>query len=96
VKHGSINATVPRDYEPDTLTFEQALEILAAKAAKEGPARSPRSGAEATATRAPAAKRATTRATRKAKDKSPPQKRQVRPSVKKKAATRHSAGRPRD
>jgi DNA topoisomerase-1 len=34
VKHGRINATVPRDYEPATLTLEQGLEILAAKSAK--------------------------------------------------------------
>jgi DNA topoisomerase-1 len=34
VKHGRLNATVPRDYEPSTLTLEQGLEILAAKSAK--------------------------------------------------------------
>ena len=34
VKHGRINATVPRDYDPDTLTLEQGLEILAAKSEK--------------------------------------------------------------
>jgi DNA topoisomerase I len=33
VKHGKINATVSRDYEPSQLTLEQALALLAAKAA---------------------------------------------------------------
>jgi DNA topoisomerase-1 len=34
VKHGRINATVTRDYDPDALTLEEALELLAAKSAK--------------------------------------------------------------
>ncbi len=34
VKHGKINATVPQDYDPEKLTLDEALEILAAKQAK--------------------------------------------------------------
>jgi DNA topoisomerase-1 len=34
VKHGSINATVPDDLDAQTLSLAQAVEILAAKAAK--------------------------------------------------------------
>jgi DNA topoisomerase I len=34
VKHGRINATVPQDYDPADLTLAQAVEILAAKAAR--------------------------------------------------------------
>ncbi len=36
VKHGKINATLPKDMTPETITFEQALELVAAKAAKGG------------------------------------------------------------
>jgi DNA topoisomerase-1 len=42
VKHGKLNATVPQDYDPETLTLEQALEILAAKQAKDGTGKKPR------------------------------------------------------
>ncbi|HWQ38947.1 MAG TPA: type I DNA topoisomerase [Burkholderiales bacterium] len=31
VRHGSVNATLPRDVDPEKLTLEQAVEILAAK-----------------------------------------------------------------
>jgi DNA topoisomerase-3 len=34
VKHGDLNATIAGDLDPATLTLEQALELLAAKAAK--------------------------------------------------------------
>jgi len=34
VRHGKINATLPRDVTPDSITLEQALELIAAKAAK--------------------------------------------------------------
>jgi DNA topoisomerase-3 len=33
VQHGKLNATLPRDVNPDTVTLEQAVELLAAKAA---------------------------------------------------------------
>jgi DNA topoisomerase I len=36
VKHGKLNATVSQDYDPATLTLEQALEILGSKQAKSG------------------------------------------------------------
>ena len=38
VNHGKINATLPRDLDPEAVTPEQALELIAAKAAK-GPAK---------------------------------------------------------
>ncbi len=34
VRHGKINATLPKDVSPDEITLEQALELIAAKAAK--------------------------------------------------------------
>lgn len=36
VKHGKINATLPKDRGPETITLEEALELIAAKAAKSG------------------------------------------------------------
>jgi len=36
VKHGGINATVPRDLKPEELTVEQAVSLLAERAAKNG------------------------------------------------------------
>ena len=36
VKHGKINATLPKDVTPETVTLEQAIELVNAKAAKGG------------------------------------------------------------
>ena len=36
VRHGKINATLPKGVSPDAITLEEALELLAAKAAKGG------------------------------------------------------------
>ena len=36
VKHNKINATIPKDEEPDSVTLERALELIAARAAKAG------------------------------------------------------------
>ena len=36
VKHGKINATLPKDVAPDAVTLDQAVELIAAKAAKGG------------------------------------------------------------
>ena len=34
VKHGRTNATLPKDFEVDDVTLEQAVELIAAKVAK--------------------------------------------------------------
>lgn len=34
VKHGRINATIPKDREPESITLEEAVELIAARAAK--------------------------------------------------------------
>ncbi len=53
VKHGEVNATLPKGISPEAVTLEEALGLLAAKAAREGtaktgPARSgPRASAKA-------------------------------------------------
>jgi len=36
VKHGKINATLPKDSDPQSVTLEQAVELIAAKAEKSG------------------------------------------------------------
>ncbi len=36
VKHGSVNATIPKDQNPDEITIEQAVELIAARVAKGG------------------------------------------------------------
>ena len=36
VKHNKINATIPKDEEPDSVTLERALELIAARSAKAG------------------------------------------------------------
>lgn len=35
VRHGKVNATLPKDISPDEITLEEALPLIAAKAAKE-------------------------------------------------------------
>jgi DNA topoisomerase-1 len=53
VNHGKVNATLPRGVEPESVTLEQALDLLAAKAAKPGARRARK--ASAAKSRAPAA-----------------------------------------
>jgi DNA topoisomerase-1 len=36
VKHGKTNATIPKDQDPQTVTLQQAVELIAARAAKAG------------------------------------------------------------
>jgi DNA topoisomerase-1 len=40
VKHGKINATLPKDRNPEEVTLAEAIELVAARAAK-GPAKKP-------------------------------------------------------
>ena len=73
VKHGDVNATVPERDQADALTLDDAVQLLAAKAAREGgpsfaraaasaPARAPAAKATKSAAK-PAARTATKRAT---------------------------------
>ena len=54
VKHGRTNATIPKDQDPKTLTLEQAIALIDAKAGKKAPAKK-----AATKKKAPAKKTAT-------------------------------------
>lgn len=66
VKWEKINATLPKDSDPETVTLEQALELISEKSAKKGVKR--KAPAKKTAARkAPAKKAATKKAPAKAK-----------------------------
>jgi len=58
VQHGKLRATLQKSQEPETLTLEEALELLTAKAAKELPAKKS-APAKKKAAKKPAAKKAT-------------------------------------
>ncbi|HAV33453.1 MAG TPA: type I DNA topoisomerase [Planctomycetaceae bacterium] len=63
VKHGSVNATVPKETDPASVTMEQALQWLAARAASGGKSAGRRGGA------ARGAKKAVKKAAKKAAGK---------------------------
>ena len=56
VKHGKINATIPKDTDPATVTLEQAVAMLAAKAAGGKKATAKKTAAKKTPAKKPAAK----------------------------------------
>jgi DNA topoisomerase-1 len=57
VQHGKIRATLPKIIEPESLTLDEALALLTAKAAKEAPAKKPAAKAKKTTTKKPAEKK---------------------------------------
>lgn len=68
VNHGKINATLPKSQDPDSLTLEQALVLIEAKAAASPSARKPArksASADGAAKKAPAKKTATKTAAKK-------------------------------
>jgi DNA topoisomerase-1 len=62
VKHGTINATLPKDITPEEITLDDALSLIAARVAK-GPAKKPvkKATAKPAAVKKPAAKKAATK-----------------------------------
>ncbi|MCD6705908.1 MAG: type I DNA topoisomerase [Thiobacillus sp.] len=70
VKHGSTNATLPKDITPEEITLDEALALIAARVAK-GPAKKPvkkkvaakPAAADAAETKKPAVKKAATKKT---------------------------------
>jgi DNA topoisomerase-1 len=62
VKHGKINATIPKDRDPEQVTLEEALELIAARAAKDPGKRSAKKVAKKTAAKKTAKKSARKRA----------------------------------
>ncbi|MEM9739459.1 MAG: type I DNA topoisomerase [Pseudomonadota bacterium] len=57
VKHGKTNATIPKDIAPDTITLEQAVELVNARAAKPPKKKKPAAKKKPTAKKKPAAKK---------------------------------------
>ena len=77
VKWGKVNATLPKEVQPETVTLEEALPLIAAKASKGGKKAAPKKAAakapakkaaakKTTAKKAPAKKPAAKSATKKA------------------------------
>ncbi len=93
-RHGKINATLPKGISADEITLEEALELIAAKAAKGGTGKTTRKPAAKAktatkTTKAKAAPKATKPATRKAaaeKVAKPATKNVAKPASKKSAA----------
>ncbi len=94
VKHGTTNATLPKDITPEEITVEEAIDLIAARVAK-GPAKKPvkkkaaakpaaekKAKAEPKATKEPAAKKA------------PAKKPAAKKPATKKAATKPAAKKP--
>jgi DNA topoisomerase-1 len=79
VKHGKINATIPKEIKPETVTLEQAVGWLAAKAAS-GPSKPARgrktssAASKSSGTKKAPAKKTTTKATTKTTSKATPSK----------------------
>jgi DNA topoisomerase-1 len=82
-RHGKINATLPKGTSPDDITLEEALELIAARAAKGPAAKKPSSRAKA----APKKAAATTKtASTKTKKTAATTKKTTKTAVKKPAA----------
>jgi DNA topoisomerase-1 len=93
VKHGSTNATLPKDITPEEITLDEAISLIAARVAK-GPAKKPvkkkaaakpaaEKKAKTAEPKAPAAKKATTK--KPAAKKPATQKATTKPAAKKPA-----------
>ena len=83
VKHGKTNATLPRGMDPQAVTVEQAVELIAAKAGKSGGAK------KAPAKKAPAKKAAAAKTP--AAKKAPAKKTPAKKAAPKKAAAKTAA-----
>ena len=94
--HGGVNATLPRDLEPEAVTVERAVELLAARAAK-GPAKGRRTKAAAKPKAEPkpkAASKAKAKTDAEAKPKAAAKKAapKAKGAAKPKASSRRAAG----
>ncbi len=86
VRHGKINATLPKGVSPDAITLEEALELIAAKAAK-GPV-SKKSGGKKPAARATKAKETKTKTAKTVTAKVKSATKVAKPAAKKVAAAK--------
>jgi DNA topoisomerase-1 len=88
VKHGAVNATIPKERDPQTLTMEEAVALLAERAAR-GPSKGRGRGRGAKAAKAPVAKKAP--ATKKAKAAPTPKAAASKKAAPKKKAAKKKA-----
>lgn len=88
VKHGKINATIPKGYEVDNVTLDQAIEWLDAKAEKKGVKKASQKNATKKATKKTAAKKTTKKAAAKKKTT---KKKAAKKTTKKKAAKKEES-----
>ncbi|MEM8988519.1 MAG: topoisomerase C-terminal repeat-containing protein, partial [Pseudomonadota bacterium] len=76
IKHQKINATLPRDMEPEKVTLEQAVTLIAEKEAKGG-------GKKKTAKKKTAKKKTAKKATKKTTKKTAAKKKTAKKTTKK-------------
>src|SRR3990172_1429164 len=86
VRHGKINATLPKGVSPDAITPEEALELIAAKAAK-GPV-SKKSGGKKPAARTAKAKKTKTKTAKTVTAKAKTATKVAKPAARKVAAVK--------
>jgi DNA topoisomerase-1 len=85
VKHGKVNATIPKDREPETITMDEAVALIAARASANGKATKAPAKAKPKAAKAKPAKVAAAKAG-SAKTKTGAAKAKAKPKAKSKAA----------
>ncbi|HVJ31859.1 MAG TPA: topoisomerase C-terminal repeat-containing protein, partial [Terriglobia bacterium] len=90
VKHGAVNATIPKDIDPASLSMDAAVALLAARAEKVGSGKGGRKGAKAPAAKKPAAKKAAAKKMANGEDAAPVKK----PAAKKATAKKTAAKKP--
>lgn len=95
VQHGKLRATLPKSIEPESLTMEEALELLSAKAAKDAPAKKTTTKKvvtkKATATKEGAASEDTATVKKAASKKAAPKKAAPKKTTAKKVTTKKAA-----
>ena len=91
VKYGKINATVPKGKEPTELTAEEAIQLIAERAAK-APAKKKRAASKSKAKSSEATEKKTTKSTAKKTAKKKTAKKTTRKTSSKKVADKASAG----
>ena len=91
VRHGKVNATLPKDVTPEAVTLEEGLELLAARIAK-GPAPKKAAARKTTAKKEPATKEAVKKPV--AKKETVKKETAKKPAVKKEAAKKATAKKP--
>jgi DNA topoisomerase-1 len=91
LKHGKTNATLPKGIEIEKVTMAEAVELIAAKAAKGGTTSKRKPAAKASTTKASTTKASTTKAKAPVKAKAPA-KSKAKTTTKAKSTTTRGAG----